>query len=117
MKTIHRLFHMTTLAGFVVAFLVLQIGINAAGDKSGPAVFSYDQSALHGAKPWTSENFKNDPNEFQFAVIGDRTGGSDPGGIYNRAMHQLNLLQPEFVINVGDMVEGYTKDKAKATAE
>jgi UDP-2,3-diacylglucosamine pyrophosphatase LpxH len=31
-------------------------------------------------------------------------------------MDQLNLLQPEFVINVGDLVEGYTEDKAKANA-
>jgi hypothetical protein len=27
------------------------------------------------------------------------------------AMGQINLLQPEFVINVGDIIEGYTEDK------
>jgi len=32
-------------------------------------------------------------------------------------MDQLNLLQPEFVINVGDLVEGYAKDKATAAAQ
>jgi hypothetical protein len=32
------------------------------------------------------------------------------------AMDQLNLLQPEFVINVGDLVEGYTENKATANA-
>ena len=97
--------------------IILQGGCTALQRGSGTNVFQYDKAALPGAKPWTSENFKNNPENFQFAVVGDRTGGSDPGGIFNRAMDQLNLLQPEFVINVGDLVEGYTQDKAKAAAE
>jgi len=31
-------------------------------------------------------------------------------------MGQLNLLQPEFVINVGDMIEGYSDEKAEINA-
>ena len=27
-------------------------------------------------------------------------------------MNQINLLQPEFVINVGDLIEGYPEDRA-----
>lgn len=106
-----------TTAGLMAVCLALQAGCSTTGRKSDADVFSYEQSAFQGAKPWTSEHFRNDPNEFQFAVIGDRTGGSDPGGIFDRAMHQLNLLQPEFVINVGDLIEGYTDDKGKAAAE
>ena len=79
--------------------------------------FQWDKGALPKAKPWTSEAFKNKPEEFRFAVIGDRTGGSNTEGIFDRAMDQLNLLQPEFVINVGDLVEGYTQDKATAVAQ
>jgi len=30
--------------------------------------------------------------------------------MFNLAMDQLNLLLPEFVINVGDMIEGYTDE-------
>lgn len=81
------------------------------------SAFDFDRAALTEAKPWTSESFNNDPDEFQFAVIGDRTGGADHRGIFDRAMEQLNLLQPEFVINVGDLIEGYSKDKEKLTAE
>jgi predicted phosphodiesterase len=108
----------------VVTFKVLLTGVILLSGCStvmqsggSTAAFNYDNAAFPGAKPWTSENFKNNTDNFQFAVIGDRTGGSDPGGIFNRAMDQLNLLQPEFVINVGDLVEGYTHDKAKAAAE
>ena len=39
------------------------------------AVFTYDTAEIPGAKPWSSENFANDPDNFQFAIIGDRAGG------------------------------------------
>jgi len=97
--------------------IILQTGCTTTQSVYSTAAFRYDQAAFPKAKPWTSEAFKNNPEEFQFAVIGDRTGGSDPGGIFNRAMDQLNLLSPEFVINVGDLVEGYTEEKAKAAAQ
>ena len=102
---------------FLLVGILLLSGCSTTQSGLSGAGFVYDQAALPGAKPWTSENFKNNPENFQFAVVGDRTGGSDPGGIFNRAMDQLNLLQPEFVINVGDLVEGYTEDEAKAAAE
>jgi len=75
--------------------------------------FEYDKSAIQDDKPWTSENFINDPQTFQFAIIGDRTGGANVQKTFALAMDQLNLLQPEFVINVGDLIEGYTRDKAE----
>ena len=94
------IFTVLLLAGFI-----LQSGFSSA-DSS--AVFKFDQAALPGAKPWTSENFKNNPDNFQFAILGDRGGGASPLGTYERAIEQLNWLQPEFVMSVGDYVEGYT---------
>lgn len=79
--------------------------------------FSYDQQALSGSKPWTTAAFQNDPQEFQFVVIGDRTGGANAEGTFELAIDQLNLLQPEFVINVGDLIEGYSDDEAELNAE
>ena len=110
--------------GYVITWLIalaLLAGCTQPGDASkaqaaAAPVFSYDSSALPGNKPWTNEKFRNNPDNFQFAVVGDRTGGSDPGGIFARAVDQLNLLQPDFVINVGDLVEGYANDKATAHA-
>jgi len=77
------------------------------------AGFYFDQDAIPDAKPWSSENFRNDPQDFQFAIIGDRTGGANVEGTFAQAMTKLNLLQPEFVINVGDLIEGYSDDKAE----
>ena len=84
------------------------------GDK---AVFTYDETALPDAKPWTSGNFRNDPGNFQFVIIGDRSGGANIEGTFNLAMEQLNLLQPEFVINVGDLIEGYSDVEEELTGE
>jgi len=80
------------------------------------AEFYFDHSAVAGAKPWTSEAFRNDPDNFQFAIIGDRTGGANVEGTFKIAMDQMNLLQPEFVINVGDIVEGYAEDSIELAA-
>jgi len=80
-------------------------------------VFVYDNAALTGPKPWTSRAFQSDPDEFQFVIIGDRTGGANAQETFKLAVGQLNLLQPEFVINVGDLIEGYSDDKAELNAE
>jgi UDP-2,3-diacylglucosamine pyrophosphatase LpxH len=108
---------LTTKAASRALFAALFLAADILLTGCANAPFQYDKSALPGTKPWTSAAFANKPEEFRFAVIGDRTGGSDPGGIFNRAIDQLNLLRPEFVINVGDLVEGYAEDKAKAQAQ
>ncbi len=76
-------------------------------------VFTYDTKQIDSAKPWTSENFKNNERNFQFAILGDRGGGANPDGTYQRAIEQLNLIQPEFVMSVGDYIEGYTSDQSE----
>ena len=48
-------------------------------------------------------------NDFRFSILGDRTGGHHPG-IYPRIWREVDLLAPDFAINVGDSIEGYIKD-------
>jgi len=45
----------------------------------------------------------------RFAVIGDRTGGAQPG-IYEKIVAEVERLKPDFAITVGDAIEGYTQD-------
>jgi len=52
----------------------------------------------------------------RFAVIGDRTGGHHPG-VYSSIVEEIELLKPDFVINVGDMIEGYADDSAIIRSE
>ncbi len=64
--------------------------------------------------PWTNLEINNRPGTFRFAVISDRTGGHRPG-IFARSVRMINMLQPEFVMSVGDLIEGYsTKEEAIA---
>lgn len=55
--------------------------------------------------PWTGLTPNVDAAQFQFVVVSDRTGGHRKG-VFSRAVHQVNLLQPEFVMSVGDLIEG-----------
>ncbi len=48
----------------------------------------------------------------RFAIVADRTGGHRPG-VFEAAVARLNLLAPDFVMSVGDFIEGYTTDKAE----
>ena len=57
---------------------------------------------VEGKNPWTNLRLNNDPREFRFAVISDRTGGHRPQ-VFSKAIERLNLLQPEFVVTVGDL--------------
>jgi len=122
MKTTAKKMSMMTFTAFLLLGILLQSGCSntaplPAGTSAGTTAFWYDEAALPRAKPWTSENFKNNPDNFQFVIIGDRTGGANVQDTFNLAMDQINLLQPEFVINVGDLIEGYSDDKAELNAE
>lgn len=101
----------------LVVVVMLSQAVLAQGNAAGAPAFSYDQQRLAKAQPWTSQAFQNDPDEFQFVIIGDRTGGANVRKTFEIALGQINLLQPEFVINVGDLIEGYSDDKAALNAE
>ncbi|QDX82650.1 hypothetical protein B9N43_16270 [Denitratisoma sp. DHT3] len=73
-------------------------------------------SPLDATIPQTARPIQADPQEFHFAMVGDRTAGHRVG-VFEQAMAQLNLLRPEFVINVGDLIEGYSEDQATINAQ
>ncbi|MBA3030296.1 MAG: hypothetical protein FP816_15995 [Desulfobacteraceae bacterium] len=75
-----------------------------------PEIFTSD--SLPAAKPWTDKGFQNDPNHFQFAIISDLHGGNIPG-IFEEAVKRINLMQPEFVVSVGDLIEGYSEEETE----
>lgn len=67
-------------------------------------------------KPWNHIEWNESPEQFQFAIVTDRTGGHRPG-VFPVGIKKLNLLQPEFVMSVGDLIEGYTRDTVQLNAE
>jgi len=58
-------------------------------------------------------------NDFRFSILGDRTGDTQPG-VYERiwkeieASHSGDGLHPDFVINVGDTIQGYNDKTAES---
>src|SRR5262249_32543761 len=66
--------------------------------------------------PWTHLKANRDPAEFQFAIVSDRTGGHR-AKVFSRAVEKLNLMQPEFVVSVGDLIEGGNKEDKVLKAE
>ena len=72
-----------------------------------PEIAKIDQSG--NLNPWTNLDWNNDPRNFQFVIVTDRTGGERPG-IFEQGVEKVNLLQPEFVMSVGDLINGYTED-------
>lgn len=66
--------------------------------------------------PWTHLKPPVSNDQFQFAIVSDRTGGHR-ANIFAKAVQQLNLLQPEFVMSVGDLVEGYKTNEEAITKE
>lgn len=66
--------------------------------------------------PVTDRPVNNAPGVFRFAIVPDRAGGIRPG-VFERAVARLKLLQPEFVMSVGDLIDGYTNDPAVWNAQ
>lgn len=70
---------------------------------SGPVL---ERSAL----PSNGRQFDPGRVLFRFAILSDRTGGARPG-IFEAAVGVVNDLQPDFVMSVGDLIEGYSDER------
>ncbi len=54
-------------------------------------------------------------DDIRFIVFGDSQFGNPPE--FERMIYEASLLKPDFAIQVGDLINGYTHDKAKLNAE
>lgn len=95
-------------------FLLLTLCFSITAQTTNEPSFEHDVET--DAKPWSHLEFNNDPYEFQFAIVSDNTGGARPG-VFHSAIMKLNLMQPEFVMSVGDLIEGYTEDMDQVESE
>lgn len=101
----------------VLASCAVLLVLGAIALSSGQKLATGDvQTDVEGRNPWTHLRINNDPAVFHFAVVSDRTGGHRPR-VFAQSVQQLNLLQPAFVVSVGDLIEGYAKEQAKVAAE
>ncbi len=100
--------HLSTIC---LCLFIFAVACSPQGDKPHIRI-----SPINGPAPYTSLDLNNDASSFQFAIVTDRTGGHRDG-VFEEGISKLNLLQPEFVMSVGDFIEGYTEDEARLDAE
>ncbi len=95
--------------GLAVVVLAMAMRTVWAGEP-GTNVFGKDMPVHGGA-------IMADAQKFDFVVLGDRRGGEDKEWpVFDRAIEEINLLNPDFVVMVGDHIQGYTSDEAEFTA-
>ena len=51
----------------------------------------------------------------RFAILGDRTGGHEEE-VYEAVVAEIERMRPDFVMTVGDMIEGYISDTVEINA-
>src|SRR5215470_5496240 len=62
--------------------------------------------AIVATLPASSDTPSSKPtNDFRFSILGDRTGDAEPQ-VYERVWRDVGLLHPDFVVNVGDTIQG-----------
>lgn len=98
----------------LVALTVVAGAIAFSGNRrNGASTLQIDVAERN---PWTHLRLNDGYETFHFVVVSDRTGGHR-ARIFSEAVERINLMQPAFVISVGDLIEGYTKDSAKVADE
>lgn len=86
---------------WVILVLVLVLGGSALAD---PPTVRTDRPATRILPLPETEDV------FHFVVFGDRTGGPPEGlEVLRRAVTDTNLLAPDLVLTVGDLVQGYNR--------
>ncbi|MEE9371786.1 MAG: hypothetical protein V3V00_01910 [Saprospiraceae bacterium] len=78
--------------------------------------FSHDKELLPNNVPCNKKIKDRDLNKFSFAIISDLWGGYRPG-VCDVAIEQINLLHSEFIMTVGDFIDGVTEDKDQLNKE
>ncbi|NUN95978.1 MAG: metallophosphoesterase [Candidatus Omnitrophica bacterium] len=104
--------------GRIPAILALigLFGLGAPSWTAEPMPATIDSDVASAAKPWTNLDLNNDPNLIRFAIVSDNAGGPR-AGIFGEAVAKINLLQPEFVMSIGDFIEGYENTREQLDAQ
>jgi predicted phosphodiesterase len=97
-------YSLTGLFALGCSMFLLSCGFN-----SNQQTHLIEIDTAQGLNPWSNLNWNNQVENFQFVVVTDRTGGLRPG-VFEQGVEKVNLLQPEFVMSVGDLIQGYTDD-------
>jgi len=99
----------------ILLLLTMMVSLSCHARMSTPSMDEKSSSSFAGPPttalpPWTHLDFKAESSDFHFAIASDRAGGLRPG-VLEEAVDKINVLRPEFVISIGDLIEGETHDE------
>ena len=94
----------------LLAMLFFAFAFNANSQEKVISVKSTNQI------PATDKDFLRADNKFDFIIVSDRTNGLRDD-IVSDAVKKTNLLEPDFVISVGDYIQGFTEDTIRLQYE
>lgn len=103
---------------------MLGIVVSACGPtgaaRAGSAAEGADPAFRHelgsGPVPWTAEPADAPDDDFTFAIIGDVNGG-ERDRIFDVAVAQLAMLQPDLILSIGDLIDGVSENPDSLGAE
>ncbi len=112
MDTQHSNVESALRMGVYLLFVFALSACNKASDQQQ----EFHAPNMESASPWQHTQFDEGADKFTFAIFSDLTGG-ERDGVFRVAIEQLNLLRPEFVMSVGDLIEGGSTDREILIAE
>ncbi|GLC87647.1 metallophosphoesterase family protein [Lysinibacillus piscis] len=89
---------------------------HAATLKNNTDFFYDNERFTTDERPWLGTLPEFTGKDFRFVVLGDRCGIALPG-IFEKALELTKQLNPNFVLSVGDLIEGYWSQEEEAHAE
>jgi hypothetical protein len=104
------------IARFAALGVLLPLLGCGAGDAGAPLEAPVFRHGVSGTKPWTHERFGGSGTELRFAIFSDLNGG-ERAGVFDVAVAQLELLRPDLVLSVGDLIDGASETAQGLHAE
>jgi hypothetical protein len=95
-----------------IALAIVACTAGLSGE-DGPDFIHDIQSA---ATPWNHDRFDDADGKFTFAIFSD-LNGDEREGVFDVAVAQLSLLRPEFIMSIGDLINGGTENRDQLETE
>ncbi len=98
------------MSRFTKSVLLLVAWLLSTYGSSASAQSEIELPELPDAQPWSDAPVLDDPDRFQIGIMTDRTGGHRVG-VWMEGVRALNHLRPDFVMSVGDLIDGSSRDR------
>ncbi len=106
------------IASAAMALVIAGAGRAPQVPAFNPLTPAFARDAEGGARDGQSLRPESRPRVQRIAILPDRTTGRDWGLPYlDAAVEDLNIVRPDAVFNVGDMIQGYTTDPDRWESE